>query len=169
MPRPRPRSLRPASLTHDDVAALGAAEQPTTPPNPPEVATAWQDAWNGTDPARLGALFTTDGSYIDHAIGTTMQGRDQVSAWKEGTNQLISDVRVSVSEAFRHGDRVAIQSVYAGHIDGAPTPFAVPMCTILDLSQDKISKNQDYYSLAAVVAQSGLPADWTPGTTQPQS
>jgi steroid delta-isomerase-like uncharacterized protein len=150
----------------DDTAAP-ATPRPTTTANPPEVAVAWQDAWNGTDPARLGALFTTDGSYTDHAIGTTMRGRDQVSAWKQGTNQLIGDVRVRIEEAFGHGDRVAIQSVYSGHIHGAPTPFAVPMCTILDLSQDGISRNQDYYSLAAVLAQSGLPADWTPGPTQP--
>jgi hypothetical protein len=68
-----------------------------------------------------------------------------------------------VLRSFRSGNHVTIESTYSGHIKGAPTPFAVPICTVLDLRHGKIARNQDYYSLASVPAQSGLPADWTPG------
>ncbi|WP_433796408.1 nuclear transport factor 2 family protein [Actinoplanes sp. CA-252034] len=127
------------------------------------IVTAWEQAWSGTDPARLGRLFTADGVYTDHAIGVTMNGRDQISGWKQRTDQMISDVQVRVLRSFRSGNHITIESIYSGHIKGAPTPFAVPICTVLDLRHGKIAKNQDYYSLASVLAQSGLPADWTPG------
>ncbi|MFB7668301.1 hypothetical protein ACFC1R_31020 [Kitasatospora sp. NPDC056138] len=39
------------------------------------------------------------------------------------------------------------------------------MTTLLDLDDhERIASDQDHYSLAAVLAQSGLPTDWTPPT-----
>ncbi|MGW6692042.1 nuclear transport factor 2 family protein [Streptomyces sp. NPDC054961] len=128
----------------------------------PRVVAVWETAWNGGDPSALGALFTPGGSHTDQAIGVTFQGRQEIAGWKARTDSLIDNVHVTVREAHRDGDHITIEAVYAGHLKGAPEPFAVPLATLLRLDGRQIASDQDFYSLNAVLAQSGLPADWTP-------
>jgi|GEM_PF-6849000 len=128
----------------------------------PEIVTAWAAAWTGTDPKALGALFTADATYTDHAIGATLTGQEQISGWKARTDAMIDDVHVTITSAYRAGDHVTIEAVYGGHLKGAPTPFDVPMATLLDTRGERITADRDFYSLSSVLAQSGLPADWTP-------
>nr|WSX48024.1 nuclear transport factor 2 family protein [Streptomyces sp. NBC_00974] len=130
----------------------------------PRVVAEWATAWNGADPSALGALFTPDGSYTDQGIGVTFQGRQEIAGWKARTDSLIDNVHVTVRAAHRDGDHITIEAVYAGHLKGAPEPFAVPLATLLSLEGRRIASDQDFYSLNAVLAQSGLPADWTPPT-----
>ncbi|MFB7252585.1 nuclear transport factor 2 family protein [Streptomyces nojiriensis] len=130
----------------------------------PGVAAAWARAWNGTDPRALGALFTADGTYTDEAVGVTFRGRTEIAGWKARADTLIDNVRVTVRSTRLDGDRITVRAVYSGHLKGAPRSFAVPMTTRLGLdgSHCRIASDEDRYSLAAVLAQSGLPADWTP-------
>ncbi|MGW6918181.1 nuclear transport factor 2 family protein [Kitasatospora sp. NPDC054939] len=126
---------------------------------------AWACAWNGSDPRALGALFTADGTYTDLAVGLTFHGRQEISGWKARADRLIDGVHVTVRATHRTGTRITVETTYAGHLKGAPEPFAVPMTTRLDLdARGRITADQDHYSLAAVLTQSGLPADWTPPT-----
>ncbi|KOV63993.1 nuclear transport factor 2 family protein [Streptomyces sp. MMG1121] len=129
----------------------------------PSQVTAWAAAWNGTDPNQLGSLFTSNGTYTDEAVVFTSHGRQEISGWKARTDTLIDQVHVTVTGAYQSGDHITIESVYAGHIKGAPKPFAVPMATILVLDGKQIASDKDYYNLNAVLTQSGLPTDWTPG------
>ncbi|MFF3863213.1 nuclear transport factor 2 family protein [Streptomyces sp. NPDC002209] len=130
----------------------------------PGIVTAWARAWNGTEPQALGALFTSDGTYTDEAVAVTFRGRTQIAGWKARADSLIDHVHVTVRAAHRDGDRITVRAVYSGHLKGAPEPFAVPMTTVLDLDANhcRIASDRDHYSLAAVLRQSGLPADWTP-------
>ncbi|MER5548632.1 nuclear transport factor 2 family protein [Streptomyces sp. NPDC002589] len=131
----------------------------------PKVVTDWARAWNGTDPQALGALFTADGTYTDQAVGVTFHGRPEIASWKARADDLIDNVHVTVQAAHRDGDRITVDAVYSGHLKDAPNPFAVPMTTLLDLNaRCQIVSDHDHYSLNAVLAQSGLPADWTPPT-----
>ncbi|MGW6574452.1 nuclear transport factor 2 family protein [Streptomyces sp. NPDC054945] len=132
----------------------------------PAVAAAWADAWNGTEPGALGALFTADGTYTDEAVGMTFRGRAEIAGWKARADTLIDDVHVTIRTTRLDGDRITVRAVYSGHLKGAPQPFAVPMTTELDLDRNhcRIVADQDHYSLATVLARSGLPADWTPPT-----
>ncbi|MGW9453403.1 nuclear transport factor 2 family protein [Streptomyces sp. NPDC055632] len=146
------------------IGSTGTAQaaQPSTDHLPKSVRS-WSAAWNGTDPTALGALFTTDGTYTDHAIGATMTGREQISGWKARTDAMIEDVHVTVQAAWRDGGHcITIQAVYAGHIKGAPKSFSVPLATLLDTNGHQITADQDFYNLAEVLAQSGLPANWAP-------
>jgi len=127
-----------------------------------KVVTSWAAAWNGSDPKALGALFTAAATYTDHAIGVTMTGQEQISGWKERTDALIENVHVTVNHAYRSGGHITIEAVYAGHIKGAPKPFAVDMATLLDVHGHHITADQDFYNLGSVLSQSGLPATWTP-------
>ncbi|MER6450850.1 nuclear transport factor 2 family protein [Streptomyces venezuelae] len=130
----------------------------------PGIAAAWARAWNGTDPQALGALFTADGVYTDEAVGATFRGRQEIAGWKARADTLIENVHVTIRTTRLDGDRITVRAVYSGHLKGAPKPFAVPMTTQLDLDRShcRIASDEDHYSLAAVLAQSGLPADWTP-------
>lgn len=130
----------------------------------PGIVTAWAGAWNGTDPRALGALFTADGTYTDEAVAVTFRGRKEIFGWKARADSLIDNVHVTVRTTRSAGDRVTVQAVYSGHLKGAPKPFAVPMTTVLDLDENRcrITSDKDHYSLATVLRQSGLPADWTP-------
>jgi ketosteroid isomerase-like protein len=89
-------------------------------------------------------------------------GRAGVTAWKQGTDQLIAGVHVAITETFRSGDHAAIETVCSGHIHGAPKPFAVPITTILELKEGQITGDRNYYSLTTLLAQSELPLTWTP-------
>ncbi|MFE3905900.1 nuclear transport factor 2 family protein [Streptomyces sp. NPDC059153] len=129
----------------------------------PSTVKAWSAAWAGSDPAALGKLFTANGTYTDQAIGATMTGPKQIAGWKARTDATMENVRVTVKDAWREGGHhITIRGVYSGHIKGAPKPFAVPSVTLLDTDGRRITANQDFYNLADVLAQSGLPADWTP-------
>jgi uncharacterized protein (TIGR02246 family) len=149
-----------STVTAQPAAAVPAAGQARHE----RLADAIETAWNSNDATALANLFTNNGVYIDYAIGKSMQGRDQVAGWETVTHQLISNVHIQVLDSFGGGDHVAIESVYSGQIHGAPHPFAVNLTSIIELAHGKIASNKDYYNLAAVLAQSGLPADWTPPT-----
>jgi ketosteroid isomerase-like protein len=134
---------------------------PRNQQNVPTIARDWAAAWNSSDTTLLAKLFTENGVYVDYALGKTMIGHEAITGWKVGTDQRIADVHVTILDAFQSGDHVAIEATYAGHVNGAPNPFAVPITTILDLDHGKIASNHDNYSLSSVLAQSGLPAGTT--------
>ncbi|GAA1908539.1 nuclear transport factor 2 family protein [Streptantibioticus ferralitis] len=161
----KPRILITLSAAAVGVTLLGGTAFADKAPDRdiPSQVTAWAAAWNGTDPHQLGNLFTSDGTYTDEAVVLTSHGRQEISGWKARTDMLIDNVHDTVTGAYRSGDHITIESVYAGHIKGAPKPFAVPMATILVLDGKQIASDKDYYNLNAVLTQSGLPTDWTPG------
>ncbi|MGW6412645.1 nuclear transport factor 2 family protein [Streptomyces vinaceus] len=163
----RTLSVLTAAAALSATASTAHAAQDTARRASPRIVAEWTRAWNGTEPRALGALFTSDGVYTDEAVGITFRGREEIAGWKARADHMIDGVQVSVRATRVDGDRITVRSVYSGHLKGAPKPFAVPMTTLLDLGPDhcRIASDQDRYSLAAVLAQSGLPADWTPPTT----
>ncbi|MFF2789652.1 nuclear transport factor 2 family protein [Streptomyces sp. NPDC058049] len=156
-----------ASLCATASTAHAAYAAQDTGRRTPGIAAAWARAWNGTEPQALGALFTADGTYTDEAVGVTFRGRKEIAGWKARAGTLIDNVHVTIRTTRLDGDRITVRAVYSGHLKGAPRPFAVPMTTRLDLDRNhcRIAFDQDHYSLAAVLAQSGLPAGWTPPAT----
>jgi hypothetical protein len=127
-------------------------------PREPRIAREWAAAWNSSNTTLLAKLFTKNAVYVDYALGKTLIGHEQITAWKVGTDERIADVHVTLVDAFQGDGHVAIELIYAGHVNGAPNPFAVRLTTILDLDHGKISGDRDNYSLSTILAQSGLPA-----------
>lgn len=164
-----PRRTLTALISATAVCAVlgttAAAAAQSAAQRPPKAVTAWAAAWNGADPQALGDLFTADSTYTDQGVSVTFHGRQEIAGWKARTDSLIDDVHVTVKATHRDGDHITVEAVYAGHLKGAPKPFAVPMVTLLDLGEHhRIASDQDYYSLNSVLTQSGLPATWTPPT-----
>jgi hypothetical protein len=139
------------TMTHDTTAARTLAED-------------WTGGWNHADPERLSALFSADGTYTDLAIGRTFHGRAEIAGFRALSEALIADLHLELLNAFGDDHHVAVETVYAGHFRGAPSAFAVRGTTILRIRDGLIEDDTDNYSLATLLQQSGLPADWTPGS-----
>ena len=129
----------------------------------PRVVERWEAAWNSGDPHQLSRLFTADARYTDHAFGATFTGREGVRQWAEITARSVGDARIDVESATRRGRSVEIHWTFSGQLVGAPDAFSVPARTVLHLRGNRIASNDDYYELAEVLRQSGLPADTTFG------
>ncbi|WP_033293702.1 nuclear transport factor 2 family protein [Amycolatopsis jejuensis] len=147
------------------------ASQSTVSTRYPHVVTAWANAWNTGDAARMAELFTADGTYRDNAFQVSMSGRDGVANWVTITGKSIGSPQVDLIDAFRSGDRIAVRWTFSGTDVGAfdrtrPASgkrFHVPVTTIIDLRGSRIRQVTDYYNLADVFRQIGLPAGpWTP-------
>lgn len=126
----------------------------------PAVAVNWAAAWNGSDSQRLANLFTKAGArYTDHAFDRTYTGRAGIAQWHATTKQFVQDAKIVVTDAFADCDHASISWTFSGQLLGAPKPFSVPVATVLRLRGHEILTNDDYYNMADVLSQSGLPAD----------
>lgn len=157
--------------------ALASAQSPTmpaitaaTPPQPterpvPEVVQRWMDAWNNADAEGMAALFTETGVYQDFAFGARVEGQEGVAGWVELTVQNIPDARGEILDAFRVGDRAAVQWTFSGTplrmgpVEGTGASFSVPVTSVLVLEGDRIRAVHDYYNRAEIFRQLDLPSD----------
>jgi steroid delta-isomerase-like uncharacterized protein len=132
----------------------------------PRIVTRWAAAWNSGSPDRMAALFTADGVYEDLAFQTTFRGPEGVATWVSITTRSIRDARVEVLDAFRRGDRVAVRWTFSGRDTGAFAPglpptagaFSVPASSLFELRGGKLRRVTDFYNLADLLRQVGLPA-----------
>ncbi len=139
----------------------------------PRIVQQWADAWNAADPARMAALFTDDGVYEDFAFQARFQGREGIALWVSITSASIRDARVELVDAFHAGDRAAARWIFSGTDTGAfardlpPTgkSFSLPVASLFELEGQLIRRVGDYYNLADLLRQIGLPAGaYTPPT-----
>jgi steroid delta-isomerase-like uncharacterized protein len=147
---------------------LAVAAQEATPAAGMEapIATAFAAAWNSHDADQLLALYTDDGVYEEIPSNTVAQGADEIRAFFEGTNALISDVVVTPVNSFQTEGWAVMEATYSGKYTGempglAPgegQEFTVPFITLFELEGDKIRRNADYFDFASVIAQIGGPA-----------
>lgn len=154
-----PTTAATTAVTLTAVSTTTAGGTHSDPQEIPDIAAEWAQAWNNADPQQLAALFTDDARYTDHAFGPTFTGRDGVANWAAITGEGVTGLTVTITSAFQDDDQVAVRWTFDGHVAGAPKPFSVPVATILQLRDDKIASCDDFYNLAAVLRQSGLPAD----------
>lgn len=127
----------------------------------PRLVTQWARAWNTAAADDLASLFTARATYSDFAFGATFTGRAEIAEWVRITHRSIDNLDVEVTDAFRTSDRIAVRWTFSGQIVGAPKPFSVPASTVMEIRRGKITYNGDYYNLAEVLRQSGLPSDAT--------
>lgn len=131
----------------------------------PKIVRAWASAWNMGDAEGMARLFTADGVYEDFAFGARFQGQEGVAQWVTITSESIPDVRIDVIDAFRAGDRVAVKFVFngtprsLGPVPSTGKSFGVPAVSYFELRGNRIRQIGDYYNLAELLRQLGLPAD----------
>ncbi|MGW6128731.1 nuclear transport factor 2 family protein [Cellulomonas sp. NPDC055163] len=154
-----------AGCTAPDVDGPGTSPSSSAPSGPAatapveELVEQWADAWTSGDADAMAALFTPSGTYDDVAFQASFTGPEGVATWVGMTHEAIADAGVDVEEIVETPDRAVVRWSFSGHFVGAPTPFSVPVLTLIEISDSKISAVTDYYNRADVLAQSGLPAD----------
>ena len=141
----------------------------------PRIVTAWADAWNSAEPERMAALFTHDAIYEDFAFQGSFRGKDGVAQWVSITHQGIPDAHVEIVDAFRSGNRVAVRFIFTGtpvafgpDIPSTGESFSVPATSIFEMEGRRIHRVSDYYNLADLLRQVGLPSGpWVPPSATP--
>lgn len=156
--------------------AQGVPVEPTglptapVPPRPvPLLVQRWADAWNTADAKGMAALFTTDGIYEDFSFQIKSNGRDGVAQWVAITARSIPNVHLTIIDAFTMGDRMAVKYIFSGTplaigpVVSTGKSFSVAALSFFELQGKHIKRVGDFYNLADVLRQVGLPADtWTP-------
>src|SRR5215471_7083512 len=111
-----------------------------------DVAAAWIAAWNSHDPDAVVALFTDDAVYEDVTLGAVLHGPAELRAFAEGFFTAVPDVKVDLVNSSVSGGHGFIEWVFGGTdmgIYGTGKPFSVRGATIIDMQEDKISRNSD--------------------------
>ena len=144
------------------------AAKPAVERRPPRAVQQWVSAWNTGDALAMGALFAPDGTYTDHAFQTSSTGPAGVEQWVTTTLGRFSTFQVIVENAFRYGDNIAATWTLSGTFgdrtsftpphDPAGKSFSVPVTSVFTLRHERIGSVSDYYNLADVLRQVGLPA-----------
>ncbi|GMA28861.1 SgcJ/EcaC family oxidoreductase [Arenivirga flava] len=171
----RYRRLIAAATVLASAAVLTAcSSQVSTSPPPassaqPEVAveelvSQWVAAWESGDAEGMAELFTEDGVYVDNAFSAEQVGQEQVAQWVQLTHQGFADADAEVHDVIASAEGIAISWTFSAHMRGAPSAFSVPATTHMELDGGLIERNTDTYNLADLLRQSGLPAEYTPGT-----
>jgi steroid delta-isomerase-like uncharacterized protein len=141
----------------------------------PRIVRQWANAWNTLDGVAMGKLFAPRGIYTDHAFQASFTGPAGAEMWVGLTKRSISPASVTVKDAFSSGDQIAVSWTFSGTFtDKAPfTPpysaagksFSVPATSLFTVRHGRISSVDDYYNLADILRQAGLPAGpFTPPT-----
>jgi len=158
-----PRGI-PAILASD---ALNDAQ----PPLVPAIVQQWVTAWNTADAKGMAELFTPDGIYDDYAFQVRSQGRKCMKTWVMITCGNIPDAHAEVTDALQDGSRIAVRWIFRGTpvaFGSTPTTgksFSVPVFSLFEMNGTRIQRVSDYYNLADVLRQIGLPAGpWVPLT-----
>jgi steroid delta-isomerase-like uncharacterized protein len=137
----------------------------------PPIAAKWASAWNRCDATDMAALFTDDAVYDDFAFQARSNGKAGILAWVRLTCSHLVGAHAEIVDTFQTGNRVAIRWIFSGApAKGSPMPatgqsFAVPVMTVLEIDGDRIRYDGDYYNLADLFRQLGIPAGpWVPPT-----
>lgn len=119
----------------------------------------WADAWNSHDPDAVAALFTRDALFEDIPFGVVAHGTEEIRAAAVLFFTGVPDLQITVvNSSVRSGDGI-IEWVFSGTDQGVyrtGKTFAVRGTTVLELRGDGISRDSDYYDLAALLRQLGL-------------
>ena len=122
-------------------------------------------AWNAHDPAAVARYMADDAVYEDVALGRVLHGPLEIAAFVKEATRISSDFRFEEVSMFTVGSDYANEWIMTGtndrEVQGAPATgrsFRVRGASVgkLDTS-GRIVQNRDYYNLAELQAQLGMP------------
>jgi steroid delta-isomerase-like uncharacterized protein len=122
-------------------------------------------AWNAHDPAAVARYMADDAVYEDVALGRVLHGPSEIASFVKEATRISSDFRFEEVSMFTVGSDYANEWIMTGtndrEVQGAPATgrsFRVRGASVgkLDTS-GRIVQNRDYYNLAELHAQLGMP------------
>ena len=128
------------------------------------------DAWNAHDPAAVARHMADGAVYEDVALGRVLHGPAEVAKFVEEATRSSSDFRFEVVSVLTAGSNYANEWVMLGTNDRAlPSvpatgrSFRVRGASVGRLdSSGLIVENRDYYNLAELLTQLGVPPTGAP-------
>ena len=123
------------------------------------------DAWNAHDPAAVARHMADDAVYEDVALGRVLHGPSEVAKFVEEATRSSSNFRFEVISLITTGSDYANEWVMLGTNDralpGVPATgrsFRVRGASVGKLDANGlIVENRDYYNLAELLTQLGIP------------
>ena len=128
------------------------------------------DAWNAHDPAGVARHMADGAIYEDVALGRVLHGPSEIAKFVEKATRSSSDFRFEVVSVLTAGSDYANEWVMLGTNDralpGVPATgrsFRVRGASVGRLdSSGLIVENRDYYNLAELLTQLGVPPTAAP-------
>ena len=122
----------------------------------------WARAVGPFDPAAVSALFTEDGIYDDVPVGKISNGRLEREKHHRANVDMVPDHRLVDVSGFLAGTSAAVQWTMAGTLgrdetSEFATASSVRGVSMLELREGSISRCTDYWDLATMLRQLGLP------------
>ena len=123
------------------------------------------DAWNAHDPAAVARHMADDAVYEDVALGRVLHGPSEIAKFVEEATKSSSNFRFEVVSLITTGSDYANEWVMLGTNDralpGVPATgrsFRVRGASVGKLDPSGlIVENRDYYNLAELLTQLGIP------------
>jgi steroid delta-isomerase-like uncharacterized protein len=122
------------------------------------IATKWSAAWNSHDPAKIVALFAGDGVYEDVPFGSTNRGTAALRKYAEDYFAAVPDMKTVVTGSSLKSGSGYVEWVFSGTDVGlykTGKTFSVRGVSIIAAKNGKITRDRDYYDLAALMKQVG--------------
>jgi len=132
-------------------------------PSSVDIHKAAHDAFNRRDWERTAELTADDMSFVDHARGLSMAGRDEFLAWAQEWTGGMSDARVDDPQYLDAGTHSICRFTGTGTNDGPLGPvnatgrrLAVDFCEIVEVADGRIVGGHMYYDMLTMLAQLGV-------------
>jgi steroid delta-isomerase-like uncharacterized protein len=122
------------------------------------IAAKWAAAWNSHDPAKVVALFVEDGVYEDIPLGSTNRGKTALHRYAESYFAAVPDMKTVVTGSSIKNGRGYVEWVFSGTDVGlykTGKTFSLRGVSIVAVRNGKITRDRDYYDLAALMKQVG--------------
>jgi len=130
------------------------------------VAAKWIAAWNSHNPDKMLSLFTDDIVYEDVAFGEVSHGSTELRKFAASEFEGVPDLELKLLRANIHDGHGTIEWIFSGtdkDVFKTGKKFSVRGVSVIDMRDDKIFRNLDFYDSATLMRQVGVlptpPAD----------
>ena len=121
------------------------------------------NTWGSHDIEKVLSIYSDDCLYQDFALGRTNRGKEELEAFAKSTFTWSPDIQFEVRSAYSSGDWAVCDWIMKGTHTGA-TPgllatgknFSLYGASIMQIRNDKIIQQSDYWNTAIFLQQVGL-------------
>jgi steroid delta-isomerase-like uncharacterized protein len=134
-----------------------------TTTNPERTLDEWAAGWSTQNIERVISLCTDDCLYEDVPLSVVNHGKDELRAFGQQVFNAFPDFKIELVSQFAAADWAMLEwtmsGTHHGDLPGMPATgrsFSVRGATVLALDDGRISRNSDYWDMAALLTQLGL-------------
>ncbi|UYQ94484.1 nuclear transport factor 2 family protein [Chitinophaga horti] len=117
--------------------------------NNEQLAREYFDHFNNRNWEKMTGMYTDTVAFKDPEFGTdvVLQTHQQIIAKYRGMQTMFPDIRDSIVQLYPSGDKHVIVEFVSTGSSGDSIKFTLPICTIFEFRDGKISKDYTYYNM----------------------